>query len=617
MSEKLKTIALCQLKPSDANVRKTGRHTGIEQLAVSIKANGLLENLVVQPIGNGKGKKAVYGVIAGSRRLAALRLLAKRRTITRDHPVPCLIKAGNTGTALETSLAENFERVDLHPADQFDAFAALYEQGASVDDIAAKFGVAPVFVQQRLKLAGVSPRLVSEYRSGAMTLEQLTAFTLSGDHLVQEQVWFDRPYADLPAEMIRRFLTSTQVEGGDRRARFVGAKAYEAAGGVIIRDLFDLGGEGYFADSQLLDQLVAETLAANTQELRSEGWQWVEVHLEFDYGRLSRFDRSEPVELALSKTEERRLAKLAKRYDELVAELEEVDGDAAELDQVSAEMACLQAKKEGWPNEVKALAGAVVALGPDGALKVVRGLLRPQRSSPSGKNGKGSVGKGGQRSNGYAESVLVELSAERTAALQEVVAGKPEIALTALLHALVGQLFYSGSSKGCLEFTASAVSPDRASEQIGASKAAQAFKARHSSWSERLPQQEQLWNWLSQLKAPERADLLAVCVASTVNALHGPAGRGARLDDSDTLAAEAGLDMKGWWSVTQTFLERLTKAEILAAVSEAVSTQEARRLEGLKKERMAKKAETLLAATGWLPVPLRTPVHSTEVSSQQ
>lgn len=280
-------------------------------------------------------------------------------------------------------------------------------------------------------------------------------------------------------------------------------------------------------------------------------------------------------------------------------------------------MARLQAKKEGWPDEVKAHAGAVVALGPDGLLKVIRGLLRPQPLGSSGKNSKESVSKDRQRSNGYAELVLVELSAERTAALQEQVAGKPEIALTALLHALVGQLFYSGSSRGCLEITASAVSLDRASEQIGASKAAQAFKARHSSWSERLPQQEQLWNWLSQLKAPERVDLLAVCVASTINALHGPVGRGARLDDADTLAAEAGLDMKGWWSATQTFLERLTKAEILAAVSEAVSTQEARRLEGLKKERMAKKAETLLAATGWLPVPLRTPVHSTEVPSQQ
>jgi ParB family transcriptional regulator, chromosome partitioning protein len=615
MSDKLKTIVLSQLKPSNANVRKTGRLADIEQLAASIEANGLLENLVVQPV-RGNKKARIYEVVAGGRRLAALNLLAKRKKIARDHPVPCLIKSGDATMALETSLAENFVRTSLHPADQFEAFADLSAGGASAEDIAAKYGVTPTFVLQRIKLAAVSPRLVAEYRKGAMTLEQLTAFTLADDHTAQEAVWFDSPYADLPAETIRRLLTRSQVEGSDKRARFVGGKAYEAAGGIIVRDLFDLDGEGYFADSQLLDRLVAERLDAAAKEMQAEGWQWVEVHPDWDYAQLARYGRAESVEVVLSKTEEKHLGKLAKRYDELVAALEENGGDSAELDTVSAEIDLLQAKKEGWLDEVKVHAGSVVSLGPDGVLKIARGLLQPQASGRSKPNGKSPVAEPRERANGYSESVLLELSAERTAALQEVVAGQPETALTALLYSLVGQLFYSGSPDGCVRIVATMVSLDRASEVVGKSKAAQAFQARHTAWKKRLPERDNLWAWLGKLKSKEQLELLAFCVATTINALHGPFGRGGSLDDADALAAVTGLDMGAWWQPTRaTILDRLTKAEIMTAVSEGVSASEAKRLDGLKKERMAKKAETLLAGSGWLPAPLRSAASVEAASS--
>jgi len=210
------------------------------------------------------------------------------------------------------------------------------------------------------------------------------------------------------------------------------------------------------------------------------------------------------------------------------------------------------------------------------------------------------------RGNGYAETVLLELSAERTAALREVLAAKPETALTALLHVLVGRLFCSGPSESCIGIAATAVALDRASEAVGKSKAAQAFQARHALWSERLPERDQLWAWLGQLKPAERLDLLAHCVATTVNALHGPMGRSARLEDADALADAAGLDIREWWRPKRAaFLDRLTKDEILAVVSEGASPQEAKRLEGLKKDRMAKKAEALLADSGWLPAPLK------------
>ena len=379
MTSRLKYLPLCQLKASRANMRKTDKLADIAQLAASIEANGLLENLVVHPLANGDTDNAHYEVVAGGRRLAALQRLAKAKKIERDHAVACLVVAdAPAGTLIELSLTENFERVPAHPADQFAAFAKLHHDGRSAEDIAARFGITVAFVQQRLKLSSVSPRLIALYREGAMTLEQLTAFTLASDHRAQEEVWFDSGYDELPAHLIRRLLTRSQVEATDRRAVYVGLAAYEAAGGTIVRDLFDSEHEGYLTDSQLLDRLVAEKLAKAAEDVRGEGWSWVEVIAQSDYGQLARFRRIAPVEISLGDADETRIAELGARYDELVAIIEE-DGDqtvSAELDAVTAELESFRVRKESWSEEDRARAGAILVLDQDGTVSIHRGLLR-------------------------------------------------------------------------------------------------------------------------------------------------------------------------------------------------------------------------------------------------
>src|SRR5665213_338730 len=529
MGDKLKMIPLCQLQRSKINVRKTEPLIDIGQLAANIAEKGLLENLVVRPVPKGGRKDAAYEVTAGGRRLAALKLLARRGKIERKHPVRCLVRNDDDGAAVEVSLSENFSRVHLHPADQFEAFANVHQKGASADDIAARFGVTPTFVEQRLKLAAVSQLLIAEYRGGAMTLEQLTAFTISDDHEAQEAVWFDRPYAEMPAQMIRRLLTKAQVEGTDRRARFIGTSAYRDAGGTIVRDLFEAEDEGYFSDCQLLDRLVGEKLETSAEAVRAEGWQWVEVHPETDFGQLSRFGRAKTVIRKLGKVEEKRLARLGKRYDKLIAELEENDGsDNQELNRIAAELAALQAKKEVWPDKEKARSGAIVGLGPDGTLQVTRGLVRREKAAQAANEDAQPAAR--TRKDGYADSVLVDLSAHRTAALREALAAKPEEALLALLEAFISQLFYRGAHDGCIRIHATEVTLDRASSSVGASRAAAAFAERHASWMKQLPEIEQLAAWLRQMSKADRLRLLAHCVSMTVNALHGTMQRGAGED---------------------------------------------------------------------------------------
>lgn len=606
MSGKLKTIPLCQLKPSKINVRKTDRLADIEQLAASIDANGLLENLIVQRVAN--GAEPSFEVVAGGRRLAALKLLAKRKKVDREHPVACLV-VDKDAPVTELSLVENFARLPLHPADQFEAFAALVGEGLSTDDIAARFGVTPTFVLQRLKLAAVSPRLIDAYRKGAMTLEQLTAFTLTGDHTAQEAVWFDSPYAELPAAAIRRALTKSQIEATDRRAVFVGVQAYEAAGGTIVRDLFDSENEGYFADSQLLDRLVAEKLEQAAVGILAEGWQWVEIHPDADLADLAHFGRAKTRTVKLSKREEKRLSKLAERYDELVAELE--DGDeskAQELDRVSGEMTTLHNKKETWPDTVKARSGTILSLDWNGTLQVTRGLLkRDPRTATAAQDGESRQQKGREARSGYADSIVLDLSAHRTAALRAVVAGEPQLGLLALLHALVEQLLYDGPSRSCLNIAVNEVILDRASSSVGTSKAVTEFLARHAAWKERLPEPEGLWNWLVELAQDDRLGLLAPCTALTVDALVSPVHRSGQRD-ATALLRTAKLDMRAWWRPTAAnFFGRLSKSEIVAAVSEAVSAKERHRLDGLKKDPLAAEAEKLVSPTAWLPPTLRLP----------
>ena len=166
-------------RPSMRNVRKS-RRASIPELAASILRVGLLQNLTVVVSVDGQH----YEVVAGGRRLAALKLLAKRRRIAKDYQVPCLLVAD--ASARTASLTENVQREAMHPADQFEAFASLVAEGRPVEDIAADFGVTPLVVQRRLKLANVSPRLLEDYRSDAVTLDQLMALAITDDHAAQE-----------------------------------------------------------------------------------------------------------------------------------------------------------------------------------------------------------------------------------------------------------------------------------------------------------------------------------------------------------------------------------------------------------------------------------------------
>jgi ParB family chromosome partitioning protein len=173
-------ISLAKLIPCPANVRRTGAGSGIDALAASIQTHGLLQSLVVRPKLDSKGQACDrYEVVAGGRRLVALKLLAKQRRITMGIAIPCRVLDMDGVDGTEASLAENIVRQDMHPADQFEAFHGLHQGGIGIEDIAARFGVSAHTVRQRLRLASVSPALIQAYRNKDLTLDDLTAFAVT------------------------------------------------------------------------------------------------------------------------------------------------------------------------------------------------------------------------------------------------------------------------------------------------------------------------------------------------------------------------------------------------------------------------------------------------------
>lgn len=262
-----------------------------------------------------------YEVVAGDRRLTALKLLAKKKRILADVEVPCLLVAD--ASARTVSLAENVQRENMHSADQFVAFAALVKEGRPIEDIAADFGVSPLVVQRRLKLANVSPRLLADYRAEAVTLEQLMALAVTDDYAAQEAAFYGASTWQRSPSALHERLTEREINATHPLVRFVGLDAYTSAGG-IRRDLFAEGDAGtYLTDATLLEALVHDKLDALAEDVRAEGWAWVDATPHISHADRQAFQNAPRQRREPTARETRRIASLHSRLDKIDAELED------------------------------------------------------------------------------------------------------------------------------------------------------------------------------------------------------------------------------------------------------------------------------------------------------
>ncbi|WP_302409649.1 ParB/RepB/Spo0J family partition protein [Comamonas kerstersii] len=609
-------------RPTGRNVRKTPRMS-IPELAASIQRVGLLQNLIVIAAADGEH----YEVVAGGRRLAALKLLAKKHRISKEWEVPCLLVAD--GTARTASLTENVQREAMHPADQFEAFAALVAEGRSIEDIAADFSVTPLVVQRRLKLANVSPRLLADYRAEAVTLDQLMALAITDDHAAQESAFYDAPTWQRNPHNLRDRLTEREIDAYRHPlVRFVGLDSYEQAGGGIRRDLFAEGDKGvYLTDAALLERLAQDKLAGIAAEVQAEGWAWVDATPGMTHADLQAFQRAPRERRSPNKRDAQRIEKLQTKMHELAeavdAALDDDEEEKADALQEEGERLGeqLQALEDGlldYAANVKAAAGAIVSIDRDGQAVIHRGLLREAeakalRTLERLRQGFGSEGEADNDDEGeeadnapktaaMSDRLAQRLSAHRTAALQIEVARHPQVALAALVHGMVQTVLQESHYGHDLPLGVSLKLQDRLESlapDVSESPAAVALRTLQEVAGEALPEDSaELFAVLLAKSQDELVRLLAVCVASTVDVV---TPRATAQQPGAELAQAVGLEMAAWWKPTADgYFQHVPKAAILEAV-EQYAPAHVTRLAKLKKGDIASEAERLADGTGWMP----------------
>jgi ParB family transcriptional regulator, chromosome partitioning protein len=631
-------VKVSDLVPSPFNVRRHS-HASVEELAALIDSQGLLHPPTVHEhfVGRGRSRRPVFGVSAGERRRRALRLLQERGRLPGEFEVACQLIPIERARAV--SVAENSGREPMHPADEFEAFKALVDEGKGIEDVAVAFGVSLLTVQRRLKLAAVSPKLRALYREdgGKINLDQLMALAISDDPAAQERVWFEAHEWDRTPAALKRKLTAGEVEAaGNALVRFVGVEAYEAAGGIVRRDLFDDEQGRFLSDADLLARLASEKLEGIAAAVREEGWGWVEARLDLDSMALRQFAPCPHTLRKPDAQEKAELAALAQREVELEQESDALvqahawtgtDAERIGLEGEDVE-ARRRAIKDGlklWPAAIKARAGAIVTVNREGDASIIRGLLREsdrkaleasQRKAhrdpaPSGA-GDGMAAQSGAvtpaRTTGeFSEALTRRLAAHRTAALQALLAGNGQVALVALTHTLLRRTLVDdyGSDRLAMQInaTASVHALVSVADDVEGSRALRAVEDAKTKWRTRLPEARDEWfGWLAGLPQGELLELLGLCAALTVNALpsHGAAS------DANAIAQAVGLDMADWWEPTAAgFLNHVSKAQIVQALKEAGPGLTRDGVEGLKKEALVGSAAGRLRGTRWLPTVLR------------
>jgi ParB family chromosome partitioning protein len=614
---------------------------------------GILQNLVLLPMLDDKGQwTGKLGAVAGETRRLALCLLRdggipEAEGFTDEYLVPGTIVAAPEARA--ASLTENAIRTPLSPADQFIAFKALVDEGGDIEQIAAMYGVEPIVVERRLRLANASPKLFQVYREGGMELEQLMALCVSDDHARQEKVWKAVPHWQRSAHHLRSLLTQDHVSlTADSVGRFVGAAAYEAAGGTVLRDLFAEDDEGFVADKVLLQQLAHDKLEAIAAKVRGEGWAWVESRTQFDRAERAGFTQCPLTRRKLGAEDAKLVRDLGEQLQALQARIRKGDDSAATRQQcktLQAQVAAVEGGRCTVAEASRPFAGAIVCIDHAGNVEVVRGIVKPEdrkahakalkqaeQRAQSERQGReqGADGSGKddltaaaqRRGDGAAEQqasseagseisrpLSLRLGAQRTAALQVLLARNTSLALACLAQTLVSDVFHLGCAGGHdpLQISAHPVRGEtlaRSDATVQGAKACIEFSEILQAWEARMPQDsDALLPWLMALPGGELAQLIGVCVAASTTTVPFQAIEAKPLwGHQAAVARAAGLDMTQWWEPTaMSYLANVSKAQVIGVVRDVVGAQACVGLDKLPKPEVVAKAESLLQGKRWLP----------------
>lgn len=627
----IQTIPLAKLVPSKRNVRRRSDAAADAQLRADIEARGLLQNLIVTA---NKKPRGTFAVEAGGRRHAALKALADEGKLAADYAVPCLVLDDLGSVVAEASLAENFQKLALNPADECLAFQHFMEAGSDVEGVARRFGVTVRFVEGRLRLASLAPVVFQALADGEITLDIAKAYATTPDRERQAHVFdqMSRGYGGAHPDSIRRMMTQATVSAADPRARLVGEAAYLAAGGRIDRDLFADDASTRWLDIAILERLANEKMDEAAETFKAEtGYAWVRPTLDryVDWQQTEGLERVELEPASLTDSEQEQVSALEAQAADKIALLEDEassDEDRAlaetELETIEKAVEAITDKPPVLDEALRPQVGAFLVLGPDGAprlhqtLYVERTLQDPEELDEADNE----AGESAPRAVGLSQRLTDELAIQRRDILAVHVAADPDFALDLAIFLMVDRK--SGHGVERYGSSLSARPPQepvigfKTPEAPATLARVEADQVLDRSWMTH-DTAEARFDAFRALGPDERAAWLGHAVAGSLEAsVAGTGTGGCRFHDH--LGGLLGIDVAAWWRPTAAnFFDKVTKPVMFDALAEIDGPALAARYGNAKKADLAGTCEkicagdfigevsTKQAARAWLPAAMR------------
>ena len=563
------TIAPADLKLSPLNVRKSKRQH-IEALADDIAAHGVIHNLVGYKQGKG------YAVVAGGRRLEAIRLLEKQGRLPENFTVPVSIRPKKE--AVELSLAENQSRDDMHPADAIEAYGKLAVDGLASDDIAARFGVTPAYVNRILSLARLHPDIRIALAKDEIGLEAAKAYTLTDEQECQLRLFEEFGNS---AHMVRKALTGDKIATDSAIFDLVPLADYLAAGGTLTQDLFSDEGSGFADDSELLWSLVGQRLEAVREEHLADGWANVEL-LEREPDNFYSLNHMRPQGLReLTIDEQERLTELEREGEAIVeADPEAETWNNSDLRAINAEMQRLENARRFFTDEQKVEARVLIFLSYGGKLTVqpisLRKAGRPKRAE-------------GAKPERFSRKLCDAIERIRLLAIREVVASKPDCALDLLLVALVEERLGSGF-KSPLALRCKAA-PVQVEDEFLTGATIGDVEEQADSLCGKLDRKT-LFETIATMPTATKHELLAALVATAIDASCAL---------PEAMLERLSIDIGAKWRPGAAFFARMTKGAMLDLLEEQCGKDAARNCHPLGKSDLVDETARRLQEKEWLP----------------
>lgn len=170
-----KKLPVERLTPGKFQPRRQFNDDAIDQLADSIAVHGILQPILVRPLGNPAASTTIFEIIAGERRWRA----AQKAQL---HEVPVVVQDLSDKQALEIALIENLQREDLTPLEEAEGYQRLMDEfGHTQEQLSRQLGKSRSLVANTLRLLKLPAGVRGKIQSGALSAGHARALVGAND----------------------------------------------------------------------------------------------------------------------------------------------------------------------------------------------------------------------------------------------------------------------------------------------------------------------------------------------------------------------------------------------------------------------------------------------------